>query len=399
MKRIMRNLIILILAAGLAVSLSAQEQQNLEEIDAVLVELKGKVEIKLANSKQWFAAYEGLQLPLSSTISTGFNSTALLTYGENKVTMKPLTRVTLDWLLKQEDTVSTQLFLKVGKLHAEVESTAGIKQDFKVRTPYITASAKGSGADIGILDIISDSGLWEIAPPEVRTELIQDPSYQSWKAVQLKTLEGKRKVAEQAGIEAKLAEQTALQTEKEREALEQALSGATSEEERAMLRRYAEGRTRAVEIGVYEGVNTRNIAEVMDPKGVVYGVDPFPKGRLGLCWGELIAATNLRRGGVRDRVTFVRALSWDAASMVEGEFDLLYVDGDHTLDAMQRDWSDWSGRVLKDGIVALHDTRVSEFRLKVESYGSYQYFESDIRHDERFELLEQVDSLSVLRRR
>ena len=53
----------------------------------------------------------------------------------------------------------------------------------------------------------------------------------------------------------------------------------TSEKERAMLRRYAEGRTRAVEIGVYEGVNTRNIAEVMDPKGVLYGVDPFPKGR------------------------------------------------------------------------------------------------------------------------
>ena len=173
----------------------------------------------------------------------------------------------------------------------------------------------------------------------------------------------------------------------------------TSEKEQAMLRRYAEGRKRAVEIGVYEGVNTRNIAEVMDPGGVLYGIDPFPKGRLGFCWGELIANRHLRRGGVRNRVSFVKALSWDAVPLIDGTFDFLYVDGDHTLEAMTRDWTDWSERVDKDGIVALHDTRVSDFCLKVESYGSYQYFESHIRHDDRFELLEQVDSLSVLRRR
>jgi hypothetical protein len=38
-----------------------------------------------------------------------------------------------------------------------------------------------------------------------------------------------------------------------------------------------------------------------------------------------------------------------------------------------------------------HDPSVAEL-------GSHQFFESEIRHDPRFVLLEQVDSLSVLQR-
>jgi len=55
--------------------------------------------------------------------------------------------------------------------------------------------------------------------------------------------------------------------------------------------------------------------------------------------------------------------------------------------------------VLKSGILTPHDTRVPDYnKPSVRDLGSYKYFESHIKKDARFELLEQVDSLSVLRR-
>ncbi len=89
----------------------------------------------------------------------------------------------------------------------------------------------------------------------------------------------------------------------------------------------------------------------------------------------------------------------EAGTEIEGEFDLVFMDGDHSLRGITQDWSDWAGRIVAGGIATLHDTRVPAHNPSVRNLCSYHYFESCIRHDIRFELLEQVDSLSVLRRR
>ena len=170
----------------------------------------------------------------------------------------------------------------------------------------------------------------------------------------------------------------------------------TTEAERGCLAEIARGKQRAVEIGVYEGVGTRTIANHMDPRGVLYAVDPFLAGRLGIRWNELIARREISKA--RGRVEIVRAFSHEAVGQIEGCFDLLFIDGDHSDDGIFRDWSDWSSRVQQGGIVALHDTRPSPHNPGVETLGSYRYFESDIRHDPRFRLTRQVDTLSILER-
>ncbi len=173
----------------------------------------------------------------------------------------------------------------------------------------------------------------------------------------------------------------------------------TTARERAALQRYSRQKRRGVEIGVYEGVTTCLIAEKLADDGVLYSVDPFLKGRLGVCWGKLIATVMVRRAGLQGRVRVVEMYSYEAANYLSGQFDFIFVDGDHSLSGIEKDWVDWSSRVSPGGVIALHDSQVTASNPGVAELGSVEFFESHIRHDGRFEIMEQVDSLSVLRRR
>jgi hypothetical protein len=104
----------------------------------------GKVEI-LSAQQAWVAVRPGMVLPLGTTISTGFNSTAVLQLGASVLQVKPLTRLRLNELVAREGTVSTDLFLQVGKIRAEVKSAEGLAQDFKVKSPVSTAAVRGTG--------------------------------------------------------------------------------------------------------------------------------------------------------------------------------------------------------------------------------------------------------------
>jgi len=95
------------------------------QVQAVVKEVSGKVEVKASGASTWLPAKAGLKLAKGSFVSTGFNSTALLELGSSLLSVKPLTRMQLEELIAKEGTVSTELFLKVGKVKAEVKSGAG----------------------------------------------------------------------------------------------------------------------------------------------------------------------------------------------------------------------------------------------------------------------------------
>jgi predicted O-methyltransferase YrrM len=173
----------------------------------------------------------------------------------------------------------------------------------------------------------------------------------------------------------------------------------TTEEERKAIFRHANGKRRAAEIGVFEGVTTRVIATALATDGILFGIDPFIRGRMGICWAKPIARREVSRAKSQCRIVFIEKLSHAACQSIDGTFDFVFIDGDHSWDAIVQDWNDWSERVEPRGIVALHDTRVPRHNPRVADFGSHQYFERHIRHDKRFELLEQVDSLSIVRRK
>src|ERR1700746_2594565 len=87
----------------------------------------------------------------------------------------------------------------------------------------------------------------------------------------------------------------------------------TTVAERAKLVAYLPGNKRIVEIGVAEGFTTYVLAEASDTNAVIYGVDPFFRGRLGLCWGFGIAKKYNRQFLRSGKLKLVRRLSTQVA--------------------------------------------------------------------------------------
>lgn len=173
----------------------------------------------------------------------------------------------------------------------------------------------------------------------------------------------------------------------------------TTASERNVIASYLPGAKRIVEVGVFEGYTTRLLAEKSDTDAVIYGVDPFFAGRLGISWGMLIARHCNERYLRSGKVQFVRRLSTDVGGEVPNPVDVVFIDGDHSLAGITMDWAFWSERLAKGGIVALHDTLVTPDKPEAYTLGSIEYFRDHIRHDPRFDILVQQDSLSVLKKR
>jgi hypothetical protein len=142
--------IIFILINLIIGSLSAQRS-------AVIKETTGKVEVQ-APGGQWTSAAVGMSISRGTTISTGFGSRALLDLGNAVLNVQPLTRLRLEELIEKEGTVQTDLFLRVGKVKAEVKSVSGLQQDFKLRSPVSTAAVRGTEFDYSGYDVVVFDG-------------------------------------------------------------------------------------------------------------------------------------------------------------------------------------------------------------------------------------------------
>ncbi|MDA3937726.1 MAG: FecR domain-containing protein [Spirochaetia bacterium] len=113
------------------------------DITAIVKESSGKVEIK-SPGENWKTATAGMKIATGDLISTGFKAQAVLELGASQVIVKQLTRMELTELVEKEGTVSTGLNLRVGKIRAEVKTTAGLRQNFRLTSPVSTAAVRGT---------------------------------------------------------------------------------------------------------------------------------------------------------------------------------------------------------------------------------------------------------------
>jgi hypothetical protein len=88
-----------------------------------------------------------MELPLKATISTGFNSQAVLDVGSSVLTLRALTRIRIDELQVRDNVAVTGLSMPVGRIRAEVRTAEGLSTDFRVRSPVSTAAVRGTGFD------------------------------------------------------------------------------------------------------------------------------------------------------------------------------------------------------------------------------------------------------------
>lgn len=126
-------------------------------LTATITEVAGKVECKLPGN-DWKTAKVGDTLPAGSFISTGFKSTAIIKTESATLTVKPVTRLSLEELIKSEGTTKTQMFLMAGRVKAEVTPKEGEKAEFKVKSPTATASVRGTGFEFDGQNLLVDHG-------------------------------------------------------------------------------------------------------------------------------------------------------------------------------------------------------------------------------------------------
>jgi predicted O-methyltransferase YrrM len=119
------------------------------------------------------------------------------------------------------------------------------------------------------------------------------------------------------------------------------------------LARRAAGLGNVVEIGAFKGRSTWFLARALDDAESPYrvvSIDPHLEGTAGAF------AENMRRTGADRRVDARAAFSHDVAPMFDEPIGLLWIDGDHGVEAVRRDFEDWYPRLGVGGYIAFHDT-------------------------------------------
>lgn len=146
MKRTVLGLALLLGAAALF----AQE--------AVIRETSGTVEIKAPGAAAWIPAVRGQAIGRNAVISTGFKSSALIAIGNSTLTVRPLTRLSLEELTRAETGEKVDLNLRAGRVRVNVKAPEGGRTSFTIRSPVATASVRGTAFDFNGIQLRVDEG-------------------------------------------------------------------------------------------------------------------------------------------------------------------------------------------------------------------------------------------------
>jgi MMP 1-O-methyltransferase len=164
---------------------------------------------------------------------------------------------------------------------------------------------------------------------------------------------------------------------------------------------------RALEIGCWQGKSTVCIAQGLRTKNgaQLTCIDPFDASgdneskdmygdRANELGGPLRRAfeANLKGADVRDLVDVRVGFSHDWASRVVESLDLLFLDGDHSYDAIRRDFEDWSPKIKAGGYLAMHDV------VHPVHEGPRRVVEELIKNDPQWTEQRYVDSMFVARK-
>jgi hypothetical protein len=134
----MKKIFLSLLLSGCAYCLFAQNPA------AIFIEVSGMVEIKEAGAPGWKTAAPGIPAGRNAVISTGLKSRAVISLGSSRLEIRPLTMLTLEELVQRDGVEETALYLRTGRVWAEVTPPSGMQVDFSVKSPTVTASVRGT---------------------------------------------------------------------------------------------------------------------------------------------------------------------------------------------------------------------------------------------------------------
>jgi hypothetical protein len=163
----------------------------------------------------------------------------------------------------------------------------------------------------------------------------------------------------------------------------------------------------AVEIGSWQGKSSvclaRGLAGKFQPR--LCCIDPFDASTSDASAGEYGARAqavggplrsafddNVRAAGVRDVVQVKQGTSHQHAVGFQEPIDLLFLDGDHSYDAVRQDFADWAPKVRPGGFLVMHDV------VHPVHDGPRRVVEECVRGDARWSDARFVDSMFIARR-
>lgn len=116
---------------------------------------------------------------------------------------------------------------------------------------------------------------------------------------------------------------------------------------------------RVIEIGCYSGINARNIINALNVCEF-FVIDPyeayedFPDYNTQLL-SKAQKLAEKRLSAFDGKVTWIKEYSENALNSLEGEFDFIYIDGNHELEFAYNDMVSYFGYLKSGGVMGGHD--------------------------------------------
>jgi len=173
----MKKLLVLVSLACLA-SAAVMAADEAAAAKVVFAAVSGKVEYQRPGSA-WKPAKVGDSVEKGTIVSTGFKSSATLKLDETSLYLKPLTRLTLEDLIKTSGGTQTKLYLLAGRVKADVPPQAGKTTDFHIKSPTATASVRGTEFEFDGMNLMVSRGTVQYQTPTNQYRLVgaQEFSY------------------------------------------------------------------------------------------------------------------------------------------------------------------------------------------------------------------------------
>lgn len=146
------------------------------------IEVSGRVEFQISG-REWQPVQRGMSIPVSATISTGFQSRAVLESSRSTIVVQPLTRLTIEQIQDLGQSSQTSLSLRTGRISAVVKKNDDEPAFFQVKSPIATAAVRGTEftfngfqltVEAGLVAFSSDGGRVVTVPLGASSEMSAD---------------------------------------------------------------------------------------------------------------------------------------------------------------------------------------------------------------------------------
>jgi hypothetical protein len=158
--------------AAIALAFIASAAFAAEAAIGSIKEFNGKVEIQRPGAA-WTTAKRGDSVFKGSIVSVGFRSSAVIQTADSVITVKALTRLSIEDIVKTSGGTKTELFLSSGSVRTEVTPAAGQKAEFRVKSPTATASVRGTGFEFDGVNLIVFHGAVMLTSNTGRSRIVR----------------------------------------------------------------------------------------------------------------------------------------------------------------------------------------------------------------------------------